>query len=139
MSKTVMNKSVTFRSAATAANPTAKRAATGGWTPYLRLGAAAPGGLALPAAQPTMAWVYSPRGVCFDDDHVVVADTGNHRVLIWHGLPEAMRQTESARFANQLLPRIAEADEVAQAYLYLMKGGYTTAQLLRVDGGSELC
>jgi NAD(P)-dependent dehydrogenase (short-subunit alcohol dehydrogenase family) len=58
---------------------------------------------------------------------------------IWHGLPEAMRQTESARFANQLLPRIAEADEVAQAYLYLMKGGYTTGQLLRVDGGSELC
>ena len=88
MSKTVMNKSVTFRSAATAANPTAKRAATGGWAPYLRLGAAAPGGLALPAAQPTMAWVYSPRGVCFDDDHVVVADTGNHRVLIWHGLPD---------------------------------------------------
>lgn len=60
---------------------------SGGWTPHVWLGAPAHGGLALPAAQPTMAWMYSPRGVFFDDDHLVVADSGNHRVLIWHGLP----------------------------------------------------
>jgi hypothetical protein len=52
------------------------------------LGAPAPGGLALPAAQPSMAWMYSPRGVFIDDSHVVVADSGNHRVLIWHGIPD---------------------------------------------------
>jgi NAD(P)-dependent dehydrogenase (short-subunit alcohol dehydrogenase family) len=57
---------------------------------------------------------------------------------IWHGLPEAMRQAESARFANQPLPRIAEPGEVAEAYLYLMKGGYTTGQVLQVDGGAML-
>jgi len=60
---------------------------SGGWVPDVWLGAPAPGGLALPPANPTRAWMYSPRGVFFDDDHLVVADSGNHRVLIWHGVP----------------------------------------------------
>lgn len=60
---------------------------SGGWTPEVWLGAPAPGGLALPPASPTMAWMYSPRGVFLDDHHVVVADSGNHRVLVWHGIP----------------------------------------------------
>ena len=62
---------------------------TGGWAPKVWLGAPAPGGLALPAAQPSMAWMYSPRGVFLSPEHVVVADSGNHRVLIWHGIPDA--------------------------------------------------
>jgi hypothetical protein len=61
---------------------------TGGWAPAVWLGAPAPGGLALPAANPTMAWMYSPRGVFLGDDHLAVADSGNHRVLIWHGVPD---------------------------------------------------
>jgi hypothetical protein len=60
---------------------------SGGWVPDVWLGAPAPGGLALPPATPTLAWMYSPRGVFIDDRHLVVADSGNHRVLIWHGLP----------------------------------------------------
>lgn len=36
------------------------------------------------------------------------------------------------------LPRVGEPDEVAEAYLYLMKGGYTTGQILWVDGGRSL-
>ncbi|HTI74580.1 MAG TPA: NHL repeat-containing protein [Mycobacterium sp.] len=59
----------------------------GGWVPEVWLGAPAPGGLALPQATPTMAWMYSPRGVYMDQHHLVVADSGNHRVLIWQGLP----------------------------------------------------
>lgn len=65
---------------------------TGGWSPALWLGAPAPGGLALPAATPSMAWMYSPRGVFLDEGHLVVADSGNHRVLIWHGIPEVDEQ-----------------------------------------------
>ncbi len=65
---------------------------SGGWVPDVWLGAPAPGGLALPPANPTMAWMYSPRGVFFDQDHFVVADSGNHRVLIWHGLPTCDEQ-----------------------------------------------
>lgn len=60
---------------------------TGGWSPDVWLGAPAPGGLALPPAKPTMAWMYSPRGVFLGDEHMVVADSGNHRVLLWHGVP----------------------------------------------------
>ncbi len=59
----------------------------GDWRPWLWLGAPAQGGLALPSAAASMAWMYSPRGVFLGDDHLVVADSGNHRVLIWHGMP----------------------------------------------------
>ncbi|TPG37414.1 hypothetical protein EAH80_03710 [Mycobacterium hodleri] len=65
---------------------------SGGWAPELWLGAPAPGGLALPPASPTMAWMYSPRGVFLGENHVIVADSGNHRVLIWHGRPTADEQ-----------------------------------------------
>ena len=64
----------------------------GGWVPERWLGAPAPGGLALPPASPTMAWMYSPRGVYLGENHVVVADSGNHRVLVWHGVPTADEQ-----------------------------------------------
>ena len=39
---------------------------------------------------------------------------------------------------RQLLPRAADPAEVAQAYLYLMRGSYTTGQVLIVDGGLTL-
>ena len=52
---------------------------TGGWSPALWLGAPAPGGLALPPAKPSMAWMYSPRGVFLGERQLVVADSGNHR------------------------------------------------------------
>jgi len=55
--------------------------------PRLRLGAASPGGLGLPDASPTASQLYAPRGVHLHGDVLVVADTGNHRVLVWHGLP----------------------------------------------------
>jgi NAD(P)-dependent dehydrogenase (short-subunit alcohol dehydrogenase family) len=57
---------------------------------------------------------------------------------IFQGLPEAMRQAEEARFASQPIPRIGQPAEVAQAYLYLMKCGYVTGQILQVDGGGAL-
>lgn len=48
--------------------------------------------------------------------------------------PEMMRQIAE----RQLIPRGARPEEVAQAYLYLMRGGYTTGQVLVVDGGRLL-
>lgn len=55
--------------------------------PQCRLGAASLGGLALPAASPTRSQMYAPRGVFLNEDWLVVADSGNHRILLWHGLP----------------------------------------------------
>jgi hypothetical protein len=64
-----------------------------GWRPLTRVGVPAPHGLALPVARrPTRAQLYAPRGVFLGTDRgrdvLVVADTGNHRVLIWHDLPD---------------------------------------------------
>ena len=56
--------------------------------PVRRLGAEAPGGLALPDASPTASHMYSPRGVWTDGRTVVAADSGNHRILIWHTFPD---------------------------------------------------
>ena len=39
---------------------------------------------------------------------------------------------------NLPIRRIGVADDVAEAYLYLMKEGYTTGQVLLVDGGAAL-
>jgi hypothetical protein len=58
-----------------------------GWSPACWLGAPAPGGLALPAASPTADHLYAPRGVWIDDERLVVCDSGNHRILIWRGVP----------------------------------------------------
>ncbi|UNB49928.1 NHL repeat-containing protein [Mycolicibacterium sp. YH-1] len=83
--------SLTVRTSLSPAKPRVDPAAgvdlTNGWAPEVWLGAPASGGLALPAANPTLAWMYSPRCVFFNDDHLVAADSGNHRVLIWHGIP----------------------------------------------------
>ena len=48
--------------------------------------------------------------------------------------PEFVRQYTE----RQLIPRGADPAEVAQAYLYLMRGTYTTGQVLIVDGGMTL-
>lgn len=57
---------------------------------------------------------------------------------IFAGLPEELRAAEEARLQKQPLPRIGQPNEVAEAYLYLMKGGYTTGQILQVEGGGAL-
>ncbi len=51
------------------------------------------------------------------------------------GWPAEMIQQMTQRLP---LPRAAEPAEAAQAFLYLMKGGYTTGQVMVVDGGATL-
>ena len=40
--------------------------------------------------------------------------------------------------ARQPIPRAADPTEAAQAYLHLMRAGYTTGQVIIVDGGGML-
>jgi NAD(P)-dependent dehydrogenase (short-subunit alcohol dehydrogenase family) len=56
----------------------------------------------------------------------------------WDDVPPAFRKVQEARLAGQLVPRAGEPAEAAEAYLYLMRGGYTTGQVLRVEGGWSL-
>lgn len=63
---------------------------------------------------------------------------GAVRTEAWDELTENFRAVQEARLAKQLLPRVGETGEIAEAYLYLMRATYTTGQILRVEGGWSL-
>jgi NAD(P)-dependent dehydrogenase (short-subunit alcohol dehydrogenase family) len=63
---------------------------------------------------------------------------GAIKTEVWDRFPEHLREAELVRIRRQLLPRMGEAEEAAAAYLYLMCGGYTTGQVIFVEGGSAL-
>lgn len=58
------------------------------------------------------------------------------RTGVWESIPEERRAEQFERMTKrQPLSRVGEPSEAAEAYLYLMRGGYTTGQVLHVDGG----
>jgi len=63
---------------------------------------------------------------------------GAIRTEAWGELPPDFRAVQEARLAGQLLPRVGETAECAEAYLYLMRNTYVTGQTLRVEGGWSL-
>ena len=64
---------------------------------------------------------------------------GMIRTDVWNSIPADVRESQfESLTARQPLARIGEPAEVAEAYLYLMRGGYTTGQVLMVNGGSSL-
>jgi NAD(P)-dependent dehydrogenase (short-subunit alcohol dehydrogenase family) len=63
---------------------------------------------------------------------------GAIRTEAWDELPPDFRRYQESRLAGQLVPRVGEPSEAAEAYLYLMRGAYTTGQVLRVEGGWSL-
>lgn len=61
------------------------------------------------------------------------------RTGVWNRIPEDRREAELKQMTSgQPLPRVGEPSEIAEAYLYLMRGGYTTGQVLYVEGGRAL-
>jgi NAD(P)-dependent dehydrogenase (short-subunit alcohol dehydrogenase family) len=61
------------------------------------------------------------------------------RTGVWDSIPEETRAASFERMtARQPIARIGEPPEVAEAYLYLMRGTYTTGQVLLVDGGGPM-
>lgn len=64
---------------------------------------------------------------------------GAIRTDIWNAIPAEQRDERLRKMTERLpIDRVGEPDEVAEAYLYLMRGGYTTGQVLRVDGGGTV-
>ena len=58
---------------------------------------------------------------------------------LWAGMTEAERATLYRQAAEKLpVGHVGESEEIAQAYLYLMRQTYGTGQVLAVDGGSVL-
>ena len=64
---------------------------------------------------------------------------GGIRTEVWNAFPPEQREERLRRMTERLpIPRIGEPEEVAEAYLYLLRGGYTTGQVLHVDGGMSV-
>ncbi|MHC3468918.1 SDR family oxidoreductase [Streptomyces sp. 7R007] len=64
---------------------------------------------------------------------------GTVRSALFRDLPEAEREALYASAARRLpVGRIAEPADVAEAYLYLMRCGFSTGSVVLVDGGAVL-
>ena len=55
---------------------------------------------------------------------------------LWHRLPEAERKATFSRIAARLpVGRVGKPEDIAEAYLYLMRNGFSTGETIVVDGG----
>lgn len=64
---------------------------------------------------------------------------GAIRTGVWDQIPAETREAQFKAMTSRLpIARIGEPAEAAEAYLYLMKAGYTTGQVLLVDGGGSV-
>jgi len=64
---------------------------------------------------------------------------GVTRTALWSNIPESDREAMFNDFGSKLLTgKIGEAADIAEAFLYLMKGNFSTGQILVVDGGGVL-
>jgi NAD(P)-dependent dehydrogenase (short-subunit alcohol dehydrogenase family) len=63
---------------------------------------------------------------------------GMIRTGVYEAAPAEQQQAFDRSASRLLIPRLGWPEETAEAYLYLMRGGYTTGQVLFVEGGSAL-
>jgi len=81
------------------------------------------------------------RGLAVDlaPIRVNIVCPGLIRTEVWNSIPADGREDQFKQMtARQPLARIGEPAEVAEAYLYLLRAGYTTGQVLHVDGGGSI-
>ena len=64
---------------------------------------------------------------------------GDVRTNLWQSMTVAERESLYETVGKSLpVGRVGEADEVAEAYLFLMQEGFSTGQTIVVDGGTVL-
>ena len=70
---------------------------------------------------------------------VNVVCPGLVKTELWDGMTEAAREAMYQNAGKTLLTgRPGEPDELAEAYLYVMKSGFSTGQIVVVDGGASV-
>ncbi|MEU7860204.1 SDR family oxidoreductase [Nonomuraea sp. NPDC049141] len=70
---------------------------------------------------------------------VNVVSPGVVRTDLWSDMPEADRDAMYKAMAETLpAGRVGEPDDIAETYLYLMRGGFSTGSVVIVDGGTVL-
>ncbi len=61
------------------------------------------------------------------------------RTSLWQNMQESERESMYESRGSKLpVGRVGEAGDIAQAYLYLMQEGFSTGQIVVVDGGTVL-
>jgi NAD(P)-dependent dehydrogenase (short-subunit alcohol dehydrogenase family) len=78
------------------------------------------------------------RGLAADLAPIRVNTVCPGLILTDHVASQWPAEMIKAATERQPLPRAGEPTEVAQAYLYLMRCGYVTGQVIIVDGGAML-
>ena len=64
---------------------------------------------------------------------------GMVRTDLWGNISETEREAMFSDVGSKLLTgKIGEANDIAEAFLYLLKGNYTTGQIIVADGGGVL-
>jgi NAD(P)-dependent dehydrogenase (short-subunit alcohol dehydrogenase family) len=70
---------------------------------------------------------------------VNIVSPGMVKTPLWAGMTEAERTALYQRMEDNLLVgHVGEPEEIAEAYLYLMRQSYGTGQVIVVDGGGTL-
>jgi NAD(P)-dependent dehydrogenase (short-subunit alcohol dehydrogenase family) len=70
---------------------------------------------------------------------VNIVSPGVVKTPLWANMPEADQQELYRQTAEELpVGHVGEAEEIAEAYLYLMRQSYGTGQVVTVDGGAVL-
>lgn len=58
---------------------------------------------------------------------------------IYRGMPDEQRQNLYSNIAQQLpVNRVAQPEDIAEAYVYLVKNDFTPGTVILVDGGAHL-
>ena len=61
------------------------------------------------------------------------------RTPLWASIPEAMREAMYAELGRKLLVgRVGDPEDIAEAYLFLMRERFITGEVISVDGGTAL-
>jgi NAD(P)-dependent dehydrogenase (short-subunit alcohol dehydrogenase family) len=155
---------VTAGDSAPAFNPTAQQARQAFevrfWGVYLSTKAAAPhirpgGSITLTngivAIRPWKGWALTSaiagavesltRGLALDlaPIRVNAVCAGVVKTPLWSGMSEEERETLYSDTAKKLpVGRVGEPEDIAETYLYLMQSGFTTGQVVVIDGGAVI-
>jgi NAD(P)-dependent dehydrogenase (short-subunit alcohol dehydrogenase family) len=64
---------------------------------------------------------------------------GMTRTELWANIPEADREAMFAEVGSKLLTgKVGEVNDIAETFLYLLRGNFTTGQIIVADGGGVL-
>ena len=119
--------------------------------PHIRRGGSIVLTTGIAGQRPQKGWVI-PASVCGNIEaltralaielapiRVNTVSPGVVRTPLWSNMAEADRKALYHQTAERLpVGHVGDAEEIAEAYLYLMRQSYSTGQVLVVDGGAVL-